>query len=273
MATPVFSNIPQSSTSTFTHSPTSSSPAHVDKRATAGAIAAGVVGGIACIAIIAIIYFCYFYRGPRRRSPTLDLLGPAENASTSSQQQLQDKPVSDFTLPLTPPPPVHHHEARSSVAIPHPPVPSPVVTIPSLAPDLGRARPAFPSRLQIANPDASPILRGRTARQAELKQQMEHLREEIAVLTAELKRSSGSLHPGSSTASSSSRDPSRANTPIPELRAQIQALTEQVAFLQTQQSSPWERSLSFESPPTYSPGKSVLGNSSLLFIPDTKSKA
>ncbi|KAF5358003.1 hypothetical protein D9756_001281 [Leucocoprinus leucothites] len=279
--------ITHSSSTSFTSNPASASSSYVphfvtsspaNKRATAGAIAGGVIGVVACIAIIGIVYWFYFRR-PRYRSRVIDLLGSPENKPIPLRNEVHDKPPTlTYTLPSAPPP--VHTLTMLSAARPKP-SPSASIGVDSIFPysPESRTRPLQPSRLQITNPDPHSVNQLRSARQAEIKRQISTLREEIGDLTADLKSLKSTSSSGDQfrseedfdkTSSSSYGNTSHRTTPTPELRAQIQVLAEQVALLQAQQSSPWAQGLTLEPPPNYSPDGTL--TSGLQFVPDSKSQ-
>ncbi|KXN91406.1 hypothetical protein AN958_00668 [Leucoagaricus sp. SymC.cos] len=236
---------------------TTSVPLRSNKVATAGAIAGGVIGSLACLAIIGIVYWFYLRR-PRNRRRTLNLLSPADNAPIPPHNEAHDKiSPTVFNSPLTPPP-VHVPTSTAPLSIPIAPI--------------GvydyRGRLDNQSQLYVANPDSPKSVDSpRSTRRADIKKQVALMQKEINVLTVDLKsRTNGS---------SSRKEQRRQDTSISELREQIRLLNEEVAFLQAQQSSSWAQGLSNEPLPGYSPGsktKSIF-NFSNNVVPDTRLKS
>lgn len=131
-----------------------------------------------------------------------------------------------------------------------PPLPLPVNAVPSVPP----LTPA---------PDTKAELRHR--RQQELERQMRVINEEIEDLRIEAAeraegRDAPSVSPPNVTSASetvvsrkSTRKSTRGIEDVEQMKQQIRAMSEQIAFLQSQQNSAWAQGISDEPPPGYSP--------------------
>ncbi|KIK61855.1 hypothetical protein GYMLUDRAFT_42271 [Collybiopsis luxurians FD-317 M1] len=250
---------PSSSSSSLSSSSSSSSSTPI------GAIVGGVVGGIATVAILAAgLFYC------RRRH---------KRAEQYDREDILQREIDPFILPARP--------ANSAFIDSHPnPTTSsagPISTFPSSTFPSGSINPTATSSEAGASSiplpaDAKDMLRQQ--RQQELERQMQHIHDEIQYLQNEAaERNSGTIgshldtevgagagtgvDSTSALSSQSSNAVSRGKSirsttgnrteDVSQLKAQIRAMSEHIAYLQEQQNSAWAQGLSDEPPPGYTP--------------------
>ncbi|KAJ3993791.1 hypothetical protein F5050DRAFT_1810195 [Lentinula boryana] len=224
------------------------------KTVSAGAIAGGVIGGVAVVAS-AVWFFCL-----RHKKKKTDDHHDDPNTVLQSEIDpfiLPPAPMSDaYTLPdssFRPPSTFHTSTAQLNRS----------------ATGTSEAVPHTSSTLNLLPLDSKAAIRRQ--RQQELERQMQQIGDEIKDLQIEAaERNAGrdgmstmiSPTSGQSRASLSATRSRPVRSPrssygtddVSQLKAQIQAMSEHIAYLQDQQNSAWAQGLSDEPPPGYSPG-------------------
>ncbi|KAJ3722837.1 hypothetical protein DFJ43DRAFT_1042076 [Lentinula guzmanii] len=252
------SSTSSSSSATSSTTGASTSLQSDSKSVPTGAIAGGVVGGVAVVTIIcAVWFFCL-----RRKKKKADEYHH-DDPNTVLQSEidpfiLPPAPMSDaYTLPdnsFSPP-----STFRTSTAL-----------LKRSATGTTEAVPHTSTTINLLPSDSKAAIRRQ--RQQELERQMQQIGDEIKDLQIEAEeRNAG--RDGMSTMMSPTSGQSRAplsatrssrpvrsprspygNEDVSQLKAQIQAMSEHIAYLQDQQNSAWAQGLSDEPPPGYSPG-------------------
>ncbi|KAJ3980287.1 hypothetical protein F5890DRAFT_1477851 [Lentinula detonsa] len=253
------SSTSSSSSATSSTTGASTSLQSDSKSVSVGAIAGGVIGGVAVVAIIcAVWFFCL-----RRKKKKAD-----EYHHDDPNTVLQSE-IDPFILPPAPMSDAYTSPDNSF---------SPPSTFRTSAALLKRSATgtteAVPHTSTTINllPSSDSKAAIRRQRQQELERQMQQIGDEIKDLQIEAEeRNTGrdgmsmmmsptsgqSRAPLSATRSSgpvrSPRSP-YGKEDVSQLKAQIQAMSEHIAYLQDQQNSAWAQGLSDEPPPGYSPG-------------------
>ncbi|KAJ4487572.1 hypothetical protein J3R30DRAFT_813810 [Lentinula aciculospora] len=252
-------------TSTSTSSSSSSSPSGTEssspsqsdsKGVSAGAIAGGIVGGAAAVAIIAAIWF-FCQRRKKKEAYEYD-----DDPNIVLQREIDPfilPPVPLSTVDSTLPDSSSRSASsfRTSTAL-----------LKRTATGTSEAVPRTSSTIPPLPLDSKSAIRRQ--RQQELERQMQQISDEIKDLQIEAAERNGGSGSGSDglTMSSTLGSPSNVSrsrslrTPrspdgkedVSQLKAQIQAMSEHIAYLQDQQNSEWAQGLSDEPPPGYSPG-------------------
>ncbi|KAJ3770466.1 hypothetical protein FB446DRAFT_744175 [Lentinula raphanica] len=271
------------SSSSATSSPTddSTSGQSDSKPVSVGAIVGGVIGGLAAVAIIGAAWFFCFRRNKKTDQYAHD------DPNTVFQRE-----IDPFILP--PPPPITSSDASSTIPGSSSGPPSTFRTSTALLQSTrtGMSE-GVPRTTSTLHPSAYPLdskAAIRRQRQQELERQMQQINDEIRDLQIEAAErnagrsdgtvstmimsptgtgtgsvpSSGSQAGSSVTRSRTLRSPRSPDgkEDVSQLKAQIQAMSEHIAFLQDQQNSAWAQGLSDEPPPGYTPtvvdGQSVI---------------
>ncbi|KAH7874868.1 uncharacterized protein C8R40DRAFT_1170977 [Lentinula edodes] len=243
-----------SSSSSSASSTTDYSSSQSDsKTVSAGAIAGGVIGGVAALAIVAVVwFFC------QRRTKSEDNDYHNDDPNTVLQRE-----IDPFILPLAVDS-THPNDSsrpsstfRTSTALLQ-------RTTTGISEGVPRTSSTIPPPLPLDSKSAI-----RRQRQQDLERQMQQITDEIKDLQIEAAErndgrdptmSSSISAPGRSLSSvarsRSMRSPRSADgkEDVSQLKAQIQAMSEHIAYLQDQQNSAWAQGLSDEPPPGYSPG-------------------
>ncbi|KAJ3903867.1 hypothetical protein F5879DRAFT_116866 [Lentinula edodes] len=223
------------------------------KTVSVGVIAGGVIGGVAALAIVAVAwFFC------QRRKKSEDIGYHNDDPNTVLQREIDPfilPPASDFTQPDDSSRP--SSTFRTSTALLK-------RTATGISEGVPRTSSTIPPPLPLDSKSAI-----RRQRQQDLERQMQQISSEIRDLQIEAAERNGGRDPtmsslisapsralSSVTRSRSVRSPRSPDgkEDVSQLKAQIQAMSEHIAYLQDQQNSAWAQGLSDEPPPGYSPG-------------------